>query len=350
MHVSALSRRCRDIADLLEADLDRREPGFAAAVAAGGNLRELLPERLGISVTVAEASASGCSVAGSSSGNAITVVRASPARMRFTALHELAHILAEASDDVQDQIWHLGATRSRRSAQSARDLEEDVCDAFAAGLLLPDERVEALLGSAGRTARGLHALVTGTAASREACAVALAQRLEAPGYAGVAYSDGRVSFVARSGDVLPVARGADQRGGVLGPLVAGVAALTEQGALLFASGAPTDELYIDARRIEDRIYFVATTDRADWEAVSTRGADEPGRHERFVTGYCEICSEDFEVPSPCKACGEPRHLACGGCGCDSPPAAGARICQGDCRLELPAPAFEAGSDICQECA
>lgn len=340
MHISALAQHCHDLAGGLIEVLRERSPALVDDAPSSASISGLLATELGLTVSIKDSVAAGCSVAGSHTATSITVVKSDPARMRFTALHELGHVLAEDDETVQEALY---------AKTASRDLEEDVCDAFAARLLLSDDVVAAALTTYGRTARGLRSLVQSARASREACAVALAQRLAAPGYVGVAYaSTGELSFAARSGDVLPLRRGLDQSASALAPTLTGVATLNDRGTLRFANGTETQFMYLDAVRVDGLVYFVATEDSADWGAVTTARIEDEER-ERFATlAHCEKCARSFTVRSRCKTCREPIHEDCNGCDCEVRPAPGERTCP-RCTLPRPPAAFPGGGELCEEC-
>jgi hypothetical protein len=340
MDIGAYARRARELAALLLDTLDAQAPHLREIAAGNTPLAPALIA-LGITVTVAPQSEGGCSVAGSCDRTArsITVVQAAKPRMRFTELHELAHLLGDDHDVFQTRLLELGGT-------TRRAVEEDACEAFAAALLLPDEVVDAVLDETGVTARGVVELVESSAASREACAVAAAQRLRAPGYVMLVDRDGKAVFTARSGDALPIARSASQAGSVLGPVPLTRTALRERGELLYRGGTRTDLLYVDAVAGPDALlYIVAVTDQPDWDVLHT--PDRTRILDRGVDGYCDQCATEFTAWQRCAECGEPRHDVCGTCGCQPAVARGTRTCT-ECFTQLPARCFPDESSVCEE--
>jgi hypothetical protein len=338
MDIGAHAVRARALAQLLLTDLDAHAPGLREVAAGAEPLAPAL-EDLGVTVTVTDSVPDGCSVAGSCDrlSKTITVVQAGVARMRFTALHELAHLLGDDHDDFQTELHRLAdATR--------RPVEEDACEAFAAALLLPDAVVDKVLSVV--TARAVAELVaTAPSASREACAVAAAQRLRAPGYVMLLNPTGAVVFAARSGDAFPIARGTPQNGSVLDPLVRSGQPVRDRGELVYASGSRTQALYADAAEVDGVRYVVAVTDHPDWEVLHV--PDRSSAADRGIEGYCEQCSTDFTSWRRCDDCGEPRHAECNTCGCSAPTAArGARTCR-ECFEHLPAGCFPDASDVCE---
>jgi len=339
VHISAYHRKTRAHADLLYVELTRRQPsGFHAA---GQNVAPLL-EALGICLHVVDEPPAGCSVAGSCDHltQAITVVRASRGRMRFTALHELGHLLGEDLDAFQDAVYAHGRV-------SGRQVEEDACDAFASVLLLPDEHLDHALSDHGLSARGLRDLISTGQASKEAYAVAVAQRLASPGYALIVDRDGITRFAARSGDVLPIRRGADQSGSDLRTLLAGGPPLRIRGSLSYAAGSDTHDLYVDAIEHDGLILGVACESDPDWPQLQTPTTRTPA--SGAIDAHCSDCGIDFTDWRRCTDCGEPRHDLCGRCGCDEAALRGERMCL-TCFLVLPPSAFAGASTICRSCS
>jgi hypothetical protein len=336
--VSSYSREARGHAQLLLAELLTHAPNALSELGTG--VGPVLTQ-LGIIVQQLDRLPPGCSVAGSSDHKTrtITVVRASTGRMRFTVLHELGHLFGHDSDAFQDAVYEHGGLTDR-------NVEEDACDAFAALLLLPDARVADALGDAGLSARGLRALIDAGLASREACAVAVAQRLPSPGYAMIIGPDGLVQFAARSGDVLPLGRGADQTNSDLGGLIAGGPAYRDRGSLTFTGGSGTGPLYLDAIRHEDLVLVVACESDPAWDQLQTPAP--AGWADRSLDGHCDDCGVDFQGWQRCPDCQEPRHSECGRCACPAPGVQGERTCPG-CFILTPPAGFSGSSRLCKEC-
>ncbi|BEP13844.1 hypothetical protein acdb102_21550 [Acidothermaceae bacterium B102] len=337
MDISGYHRAVRGHADLLLAELTSRDAGrFDTA----GNVSPLL-EALSIRLNVVDAPPSGCSVAGSCNHatQTITVVRAGKGRMRFTALHELGHLLGEDLDDFQDAVYGHGR-------KAGRPVEEDACDAFAATLLLPTEHLVASLDTHGRSARGLRDLINTSQASMEACAVAVAQRLASPGYVLLVERVGTTRFAARSGDVFPIARGTDQSGRGLRPVLTGTPSLRGRGALAFASGSGTHELYLDSVEHDGLVLAVACESDPDWPQLQTPAT--PNVTATGVEAHCSECGVDFTGWRVCDVCGEPRHQTCGRCGCETATVRGERLCH-TCFSMLPPKAFAGFAESCVSC-
>jgi hypothetical protein len=337
VEISGYHRKVRGHAQLLLSELDLRLPnGFDPT----GNVAPLL-DTLGIRLHVVDQPPSGCSVAGSCNHQTqtVTVVSAGKGRMRFTALHEVGHLIGEDLDAFQDAVFE-------HAKMAGAHVEEDACDAFAAILLLPDFHLDNVLDDRGVSARGLRDLIIGSQASMEACAVAMAQRLASPGYVLLVDADGTTRFAARSGDVLPIRRGTDQTGSDLSPLFAGRPTLRSRGMLAFNAGSSTHELYLDAVEHHGLVLALACESDPGWEQLQT--ASTASSIDRRVHAHCLECCIDFTSWRLCSVCSEPRHETCGRCACEPSAARGERRCTA-CFQTLPPPAFTGSSTACTDC-
>jgi IrrE N-terminal-like domain len=341
VEISTAGSRSRALAGFLTQQLQTSHGQLFTAIREADALEAVNADDT-ITLVIVDGGTSGaCSVAGTCDveRRTITVSRASAGRMRYSVLHELGHLLMAECDDYQDAYVDLLDAVSDRAR-----LTEDVCEAFAASLLLPDSEKQIANHSVTLDARGLRDLANGVGASREACAVWVSQHMSAPGYALICQRNGLLQFAARSGDSIPLSRGASQLGSTLQPLFGGALAVRERGRLRFGSGALGEELYIDAVRDEQLVYAVATTDSPDW----------PVLHQPFVQptveaieGWCEECSTSFRAYRTCTNCGAPKHQECDSCEC--PPGTGvARVCT-NCFLEQHTSRFDGSSAVCRDC-
>ena len=150
----------------------------------------------------------GCTVSGSYQPGpppTITIVESrSQGRLYFTGLHELGHRLVAADDPLQDAF--------AEQPDKDKKLEEDVCDAVAGELLLPDEIVDRYIGARGPTANAAISLFHDQKASREACCVRAAQRIAGPGHV-MLLKDGIARFTATANTLYRVRRGTPQLDG-----------------------------------------------------------------------------------------------------------------------------------------
>ncbi|HEX6073647.1 MAG TPA: ImmA/IrrE family metallo-endopeptidase [Micromonosporaceae bacterium] len=316
----------------------------------GVSLRDLAADPAAVVVTVDDIMldwvdpgqvGAGCSVAALYSGTEvpprIAVVRdASPGRRAFSILHEFGHHLCTQVDAVADALWDL--------PEGGRGLEEDLVDAFAAEILLPADTVTATF-AAGVDAASVVRLWRTTSASREACCVAAAQHLPAPGYVMLLRPDGRCQFAARHGDAVPISRDSAQTATKLRVALDGGTARGVDRPTL-GSGVHTAEMYFDAITADSYVFAVWVTDSPAWDTLPTLLDSRPIGN----TGYCTACAREFTTwKAPCRHCDEPHCVSCGVCECEpsSLRPATTRRCD-RCFQELPLPAFDGDSTTCND--
>lgn len=268
---------------------------------------------------------------------------ASPRRRLFSLGHEFAHHLIDQDSIVSDVLFKAG----RRSAT----LEEAICDAFAARLLVSDKALDVALGDGGVTASSMIKLFDASNASREACAVALAQRLECEGHIVIleaeAAGDGSerfsARFCARSQNALPVARGSVQDDPLLRSSFRSGRG-RGYARLRYASGSLSDEYHCDAVLAAGYVYAVLVSESPPWGGLSVRSGWGAG----YETAWCEHCSHEFRPTGPkCVSCQEFLCHTCRRCACIAAAPPSARVCE-SCWLEKPGNRFR-GSE-CYECA
>lgn len=291
-----------------------------------------------------------CSVAGSFNIGpppTINVVEAaSTGRQYFTALHEYGHRLVEADTELQDHFFD--------EPDFGRRLTEDVCDAVAAELLLPPDVVDRHVGAGGPTARTVAELIEHSNASREACCVRAAQRLQGPGHVMVA-RDGIALFTASYATPYRVSRGSPQGDDHLTTRAEGRGGpVREEASVRYASGAASERFFAEALEIDGRFVVAVFVDGpAPWLSGPTIYNDGRGNADE---AHCGRCDEDFTTTAaPCRTCGDYRHLyrsdggdGCGRCSCE-PTQSRTRYC-GGCFLHRPEAEFTTpGSELCDEC-
>lgn len=181
-------------------------------------------------------------------------------RRRFSVLHEYAHFLRDLVPDVLDVLF--------TSANAGEALEERMCDEFASAVLLPDTLLESALGPA-VTARAVLSLIAAAPASAEACAVAAARRLPAPGYVMLLSPDGTATFTAHHKDVYYVRRGTAQEG-LLRRAASGVP-VRGRDQVRYSTGNRGRELLLDAASENGRTVAVLVTDSPHGAASPSGG-------------------------------------------------------------------------------
>ncbi|WP_353961947.1 ImmA/IrrE family metallo-endopeptidase [Mycolicibacterium hippocampi] len=264
-------------------------------------------------------------------------------RQLFSVAHEFGHHLLDQDPVLADHLFD--------EADGGVRLEEDICDAFAAMLLVSDQATDLALGSEGLTSRAVIHLFNSTNASREAAAVAMAQRIQSEGYVPILRhergEDGDVDlvaqFCARSGAALPITRMAVQDASLLRQ-ASRAGRARGYARLRFPSGAYTDEYHADVTRDGEYLFAVLVADLPPWGGLSVRSSTPGG----YDSAWCEHCSVEFRpASSTCTGCGDHQCPQCRRCGCPAAAAPSARICR-QCFTEAPGKTFV--GDRCAECA
>jgi hypothetical protein len=258
-------------------------------------------------------------------------------RRRFSVLHEYAHFLRDLVPDVLDVLF--------TSANAGEALEERMCDEFASAVLLPDTLLESTLGPA-VTAQAVLSLIAAAPASAEACAVAAARRLPAPGYVMLLSPDGIATFTAHHSDVYYVRRGTAQEG--LLRRAASGAPVRGRAQVRYSAGNRGGELLVDAASENGRTVAVLVTDSPPWGGLTIGRKQGP----EGTSGYCGNCAQEFNsFMPPCDMCEQPPCPNCGQCACEAPKGtAGERMCD-RCYLVLPPAAYPGPeSTSCKECS
>jgi hypothetical protein len=290
------------------------------------------------------AQAGRCSVAGAYIDDildGIPVVQvtlaSSPGRRAFTALHELGHHLQRTMDDLLQCLW---------GHPSAALLEDLACDAFAAGVLLPDDDVSRHITDDGPTAESVIRLYNASTASRSAVCVRAAQRLRSPGHVLLVDAEGRV-FFSSSHDLPPLRRGGDQSADQV--IRRGLASgrSTGRGRLSYRDGITGDELFLQTASMgSDLLLVLAVTENAPWSdrflVPSQDTGPQAGTYECSDPG-CGATYTTWAVRH--EPCSVPPCTECGRCACTS--SAAEKQCS-SCFLVQPAAGFD--GDRCADCA
>lgn len=257
-------------------------------------------------------------------------------RRRFSVLHEYAHLLRDSVPDVLEALF--------TSINAGEALEERMCDEFASKVLLPDALLESALGTS-ITARAVHSLIAAALASAEACAVAAARKLPAPGYIMLLSPDGTATFTAHNRDVYYVRRGTAQDG-LLRRAASGTP-IRGREQVRYSTGNRSQQMFADAATENGRTIAVLVTDSPPWGGLTVGSKHGP----EGIDGYCGNCAQEFTAfARSCDTCEQPSCPRCGQCTCETPKGiAGERKCD-RCYLLLPPAAYStANSTICNEC-
>jgi hypothetical protein len=271
----------------------------------------------------------------------IAVVRnASLGRRAFTLLHEIAHFLQQ-----NDELWADEALSKQQDF--GRRLEEQVCDAFAAEVLLGSDLPNRILGNAPISASSVSQLFEASQASRSACCVKVAQLLPCEGWVLLTDLEGTVQFAAVSGNRIPPRRGTFQGHDHVSQVAGRVGSSRQEDAWVrFSSGNQWRQLYADSVRDPSfrYVYTVLTDDVPPWLPSYTQ------RRPVIVDASwdCHVCEAVFKSrPSNCVTCDEPRCPRCGMCACEQ--RASERLCE-SCFLVHGIGMFDGSSSVCRECA
>jgi hypothetical protein len=333
-------------AQAMLAVLDLRHPGVLMAMRADP-LAEL-QSWPNVRVSLADETPGGgrCSVAGSYQSETdppTLVVGASRSLRRrgFTALHELGHHLQQTDPALGQRLFER---------QDSEAFEEAACDAFAARILLPDERIPADMRRKGPSADDVAQMFHASQASREACCVRAAEYLSGGGAVVLLDPTGEVVFAASRG-MIPPARGSNQS---TTPLVSAalrspVVVERDKTYVVYRSGGRSDLLYGQAAWCDaDYLIMVLAQDGVAWRAFTAPRPDTG--NSRFGSWWeCETCGDSFKiVGSPCGECGDPR-CGEGHCGCTTVRGQKDRTCE-RCFMHLAPSRFEGPNSACRDCS
>lgn len=280
-----------------------------------------------------------CSVAGVYIGEQVPAVlgiaQASPARMRFTALHELGHHIQQNDDELAEALAGRG--------DLGHALEEEACDLFAAQILLPPEAVDAALGRGTPSATDLVRLWGAHHASRAAVCVAGVRKLETDGHIVLLDDAGTVAFAASKG--LPrLARGSDQSRTEALQTLLQMRGQLAQGKTRFRyrDDIRGEELWFQAAPAGEGFWIlVAAPERVPWERLSLPSLN-CGPIGKWWT--CALCDHNWQSFVPkCERCGAPECPECLRCECRL--TTNLRTCS-ECFIQRPLHEFPNGGTVC----
>jgi Zn-dependent peptidase ImmA (M78 family) len=287
-----------------------------------------------------------CSVAGSYDAGpppVIKVVRAaSTGRQHFSALHEFGHARIKLDTAIHDVFFdHLdGGTR----------FEEDMCDAIAGQLLIPDERVSQYINAKGPTAQAVIDLIEASPnSSREACCVRAAERIIGRGHVMLAWGSD-AQFTANRGTPYRVRRTTPQGDDHVTAKAASRGRARGEGSVIYASGHSSDTFYADAALADDG-YVVAVFVDANppWISGFVLPRADPWAAAESEA-YCTHCEVDFTtLAKPCPTCNGFVHPEPAGCGrCSCAPRTRDALCD-TCFLRRPLGEFTRSPTTCDPC-
>lgn len=268
------------------------------------------------------------------------VASGSHGQRRFTALHELGH-----HEQAGDAPWFDEAL-SQQSDLGQR-LEEQVCDSFAAEVLLGQDVVDRVLGDVDPTAESVVALRDASGASGAACCVRVAQLLRCEGFVLATDLAGELFFVAVNGSTwYRPKRGTRQGDDSLAVRAASLGlARDEDSFIQYGTGSRVVHLRGDAVRSGSVVYVVLRDGRAPWQTTDL------GPHAAWEVPdrNCHACGEVLEYPgdAPCPECRRPRCPACGAACASCKPTAD-RICK-KCKYTWARARFPADGEVCADC-
>ena len=262
-----------------------------------------------------------------------------PARQRFTILHELGHHLIDHDAHLNDL-----------TIDDADRRDEEICNEVAATVLLPVELIERTLPSGLFTAQDVASLYRAAGASRMACCVAAARHLRTPGCVTLGLPDGTATFTAHH-PATPwrIARGTLQGEDSLLARAGRNVTRRARGVtrVWFASGTKSGDVHGDAFAAEDGwVYQVTVADPCSpWDkGLKFVLADTVPDAEDIE---CVHCGEASRVwAAPCRQCDDRICPQCQRCSCPVGPTP--RSCEG-CRLLKPPNQFPDGGSLCVDC-
>ncbi len=283
----------------------------------------------------------GCSVLGQYNGEdtppSITVMGSiRPGRPWFTVLHELGH--HEQRGDLE---WYDSALS--RQADGGWELEEQVCEAFAADILLGEDVAAAVLEGRAVDASAVPLLHKATGASRMACCVRVAQLFGDECLVLITDLNGRVYFSASSGNISRPKAGTAQALNSIPVRAASAGSIISSNAdLSYATGRVRAGLRAHSVRDGNYVYTIFTTGftpGVSWIFL-VRGVVRT----RLVLRDCQEHSDGYGLRR-CPVCHQGKCPNCNACSCG---VASEKTCS-SCHLTWSVARFATGGDICRDC-
>lgn len=265
-------------------------------------------------------------------------------RENFTVLHELGHHLIRQDDAMLSLLADMGE-------DGGREAEERVCHAFAAATLVPDDLVTDVLGGSRPGPNHIVDLFHRSTASREVCAIRIAEHIPGMGYAVLAdRHTTSIRFAAPS----PTCPYVWRRGSVLSrthpfwKTEPGTGARRCEAAIEWPSG---NKLKLWAETIaDDRIAYAVMTDDpyiAPESGLTLVGTATTMARPVAMSGSCRHCGADTWGYRACDECGDVHCKHCGRCGCGAREAA--ELTCSRCYELKAAHLFPTGGGVCVDC-
>lgn len=266
----------------------------------------------------------------------VIAASASWPRRAFTALHELGHHLSLRHPEVADLLWRPGGDR----------VAEEICDTFAAAVLIPDDVLAGVFSTPGPTAAQVRTLFrTAEHASRAACCVAASRLLRIEGYVVVADLDRVVQYAASVHTPYRLSRGVPQpdhglladaavRGRANGPC-----------HIRFRDGDLSSSLAGDAVRDGGYVFAVMVSGAPPWGGAWDAPTDRWATPAERDCPHCGAVWEGFATER-CDRCRQPPCPECDRCACASQGRA-PQVCS-SCGLLTAA--FAPGATVCNDCS
>jgi IrrE N-terminal-like domain len=262
----------------------------------------------------------------------------SPARARFTILHELGHhLVATIAERLLDDLDVIGG-----SPAGAIQAEEAVCRRFAGRVLIPQHLVDAEVEAQSLRPEHVIELHNGSHASWEAAAVRAAEAATTKAAVLLIREPGEIAFTATSSRM---PNGRWPRGSHAQP----------DGALARALGterqraikdiyrwnlAFAEQLYCDTTLVHDHLAVAVLSERPSDKRFDILENVEPSWKEKEE--FCLRCGDERNI-GWCDTCRGRRCRSCGSCGCNPP--VENPLCP-NCFLHNP---FRPGATICRDC-
>lgn len=276
---------------------------------------ETLENHPAVTVQFVSSAPGSCSVSGYYRPHppTISVHRAnSEERDNFTVLHEYGHHLQQS-----DPEWAF-AVLAELDVSAREYLEEDVADAIARKILLPDAVLEEHFGDAPLSAPAIAKLYASTAASRQACCRAAYEWTTDRALILLTDLQGEVRYCMSTHDSLyTVPRQQIQ------PDIARLIRQATEGSLTAAGVAESGLVYSTANRRHDIKFDIAIDHHVRWAFVVARSLTRYGnQHWAQETRDCSnpACDTQFSVNAvtpKCRVCEEYKCPECHGCSCES---------------------------------